>query len=405
MGPMSAGPRPPNAEPVARERALDPRTGLPVVRYVGPYAPTLRPGAPAPAGAWRLLACTEREGRWFVEAEMAAAARPLAEVAATVDDDDVAELLDVLDDAARLGVAHGGLTVERLWRHGPSVRVEGYGVGWGPHASVEADRAAVAGALLDLPGTAITAPVRTQLAQLAGRGAGATTIAPAATGAGTGAAAGAAADAAADAASHAAPGPVPQRPASDASAPTTPARHPAEADTGADAPAPRTAATFVKGPPPGATVRTGDTPTARLHARAVDAVARAQASVDGRRRLLLGGLLVSAVVVFASLSVGLQRRPQAAASAAGTAVAYVVDVRVEPPGLPPARLVVLESPPGSRLEVGTVIGSVPRKVPLDRAGTWRFEARFLDRRSAPATLVLPRDHVLVLVFPEPTAAP
>jgi hypothetical protein len=49
---------------------------------------------------------------------------------------------------------------------------------------------------------------------------------------------------------------------------------------------------------------------------------------------------------------------------------------------------------------------VPRRVPLDRAGTWRFEARFLDRRSEPASLELPRDHSLVLVFPDPaTAAP
>ncbi len=359
MGPMSAGPRPPNADPVARERALDPRTGLPVVRYVGPYPPTLRPGAPAPVGAWRVLASESRDGRWVVELETAASARPLAEVAASVDDGDVEELLDVLEDAERLGVAHGGLTIDRLWRHGASVRVEGYGVGWAPEASVDADRAAIARALLDLPGTSITAPIRTHLEELAG-----------------------------SPASGDAPRPASPTPALDAAPPA----------------APRVAATFVKGPPPGATVRPGDTPLAPLHERAARAVARAQASAEGRRRLALGATLVFAVVVLASLSVALQRRPQPAAAVADGAVAYVVDVRIEPAGLPPARLVVLESPPGSRLVAGTVVGSVPRRVPLDRAGTWRFEARFLDRRSEPATLELPGDRSLVLVFPDPTTA-
>ncbi|MFN2322811.1 MAG: hypothetical protein ABR510_07620, partial [Trueperaceae bacterium] len=178
--------------------------------------------------------------------------------------------------------------------------------------------------------------------------------------------------------------------------PTSPAPAPEEAPPAA----PRAAATFVKGPPPGATVRPGDTPLAPLHERAARAVARAQASAEGRRRLALGAILVVAVVVLASLSVALQRRPQPVATVAGSAVAFVVDVRIEPAGLPPARLVVLESPPGSRL----VVGSVPRRVPLDRAGTWRFEARFLDRRSEAATLELPGDRSLVLVFPEPTTA-
>ncbi len=361
MGAMSAGPRPPNADPVAREPALDPRTGLPVVRYVGPHPPTLNPGAPAPTGAWRVLAAEARDGRWFVELETAASARPLAEVAASVDDGDVEELLEVLEDAARLGVAHGGLTIDRLWRHGPSVRIEGFGVGWAPEASVEADRAALARALLDLPGTAITAPIRAHLAELA----------------------------------H---DPAPTSPASASPADPTPALDPAPET------APRVAATFVKGPPPGARVRPGDTPMAPLHERAARAVARAQASAEGRRRLALGATLVFAVVVLASLSVALQRRPQPVAAVAESAVAYVVDVRIEPAGLPPARLVVLESPPGSRLVAGTVVGSVPRRVPLDRAGTWRFEARFLDRRSEPATLELPGTQTLVLVFPDPTTA-
>jgi len=236
MGPMSAGPRPPNDDPVARERALDPRTGLPVVRYVGPHPPTLRPGAPAPVGAWRVLVAEERDGRWFVELETAASARPLAEVATSVDDGDVEDLLEVLEDAARLGVAHGGLTIDRLWRHGPSVRVEGYGVGWDLDASVDADRAAVARALLDLPGTAITAPVRTRLMELAGSASpeGASAVnppvvnppamtPPAVTPAATNA-----------------PGP--------AARPTTPIPGLDDAPTTA----PPVAATFVKGPPPGA---------------------------------------------------------------------------------------------------------------------------------------------------------
>jgi hypothetical protein len=66
-------------------------------------------------------------------------------------------------------------------------------------------------------------------------------------------------------------------------------------------------------------------------------------------------------------------------------VGHVVDVRIDPAGLPPVSLVVVESPPGSRLPPGTVVGSVPSKVLLDRDGVWRFEARFGGTSSTPSS--------------------
>lgn len=423
-GRVSAPTRPPHAPTVARERAVDPRTGLPVVRFVGPHAPTLQPGAPAPAGAWRVLHVQEREGTWTVELETSATARPLAEVAATVDDDDVDEVIAVLEDAERLGVIHGALALERFWRHGVGVRIEGFGVGWGVPDDPTSDRAAAARALLDLPGTAISAVGRARLATWAGvaatpvaaeQAAAAAEAAAPETAAPEAAAQEAAAPetsppvATADPTPPRAPVSPPMRTAEARPTPTadTPPSHDARAPrppTSAAAPDPLPVpATFVKAPPPGARVRPGGSPLGGLPSRAAAAVARAGATPDGRRRLRLGAALLVGVALLATLSVALQRRPAVAVPSSG-ATAYVVDVQVSPGGLPPARLVVLSSPPGSRLTPGTVVGSVPRMVQLDREGTWRFEARFLERRSEPATLRLPEERTLVLVFPEPEPA-
>jgi hypothetical protein len=383
MGPMSRDPRPPTPEPVARERTVDPTTGLPVIRYRGPHPPTLEPGAPRPRGAWRVLR-TRRDGdAWVVDLETSTSARGFPDLRGAVDDDAADAVLATLEDAERLGLAHGALTAERLWRQGDRVWVEGFGVGWRPDANPEADRRDVARALLELEGTTLSRAMRDRLAALAGA---------------------------------ATPAPVPEGPndAPDA-APDEPSAVPPLPDpaVATEPPAARASApaTFVKGPPPGAKVRPGDTPWPARRAHAAGAGPDAGGDPARRRRLGLFALLIVAVAVLATLSVALQRRP-AGPTAPLAVAAYVVDVRIEPAGLPPARLVVLESPAGSRLTPGTVVGSVPRMIQLDREGTWRFEARFLERRSAPAELELSaerrraEDRTLVLVFPDPpTAAP
>jgi hypothetical protein len=96
-----------------------------------------------------------------------------------------------------------------------------------------------------------------------------------------------------------------------------------------------------------------------------------------------------------------------AASFVSRVVGHVVDVRIDPAGLPPVSLVVVESPPGSRLPPGMVVGSVPSKVLLDRDGVWRFQARFGGTSSQVVVLVAPEQQVLVVPFPSasPAAAP
>lgn len=85
------------------------------------------------------------------------------------------------------------------------------------------------------------------------------------------------------------------------------------------------------------------------------------------------------------------------------AVNYIVDVHVSPSGLPPVTLVVVTSPPGSSTPAGTILGNAPRKVLLDREGDWVLRGEFQDRRSEPATLHLPDERQVTIVFPDTTS--
>jgi hypothetical protein len=78
--------------------------------------------------------------------------------------------------------------------------------------------------------------------------------------------------------------------------------------------------------------------------------------------------------------------------------AIVLDVAVRPAGHPPAALVVVAAPPGSRHAPGTVLGSVPNRVLIDRAGEWRFVAHFADRSSAVVAANLPARGAVTLDF-------
>jgi len=117
-----------------------------------------------------------------------------------------------------------------------------------------------------------------------------------------------------------------------------------------------------------------------------------------RRHVLLAIALALSAATWALLASWSQQRPAAPTLVVRT-VGHVVDVRIEPAGMPPVSLHVVESPPGSRLPPGALVGSVPSKVLLDRTGVWRFEARFGDRRSPIVALVVPNDPDLTLPFP------
>src|SRR6056297_3408765 len=88
MARMTDGAGPSNAESpaVSRDRVVDPLTGLPVLRYRGAIAPTLRPGAPTPAGAWRLLRADRSGPTWVVDLETAGTATSFAEAPELADD-------------------------------------------------------------------------------------------------------------------------------------------------------------------------------------------------------------------------------------------------------------------------------------------------------------------------------
>lgn len=84
---------------------------------------------------------------------------------------------------------------------------------------------------------------------------------------------------------------------------------------------------------------------------------------------------------------------------------HTIDVSVTPTNLPPVSLVVDQSPPGSTYRPGTVMGSVPRRVPFDVAGTWVVHAEFRDRVTESVTLVVPDVSAITLVFPPLTTTP
>lgn len=84
-------------------------------------------------------------------------------------------------------------------------------------------------------------------------------------------------------------------------------------------------------------------------------------------------------------------------------VTYVIDVLVEPSDLPPVNLYVLQSPEASGLRPNTILGTAPRRMALDAAGTWVFEGRFQGRTSEPVTINIPEDRasaVTIVIPPE-----
>jgi hypothetical protein len=547
---------------VAREARHDPLTGLPLLRYRFAGAPTLRPGDPAPDGAWRVLRVESRDGTTVLDLEMQAGATPAADQPATVDDDAAEAVLATLADAAALGVAHGDLGVHRLWRRGPRTWIEGYGVPWRDGASPSDDARSMAASLLSTPGTRLGASLRRRLeavrdapatvsgsvgteqgdvsltptiegatperrpaakkekpkratpsgtkpkrskpaskARPAMEASPATVAAVEATVAAVEAPAPAVAAGSDPAPVGADPGmdvpeptvaapkavapapepptpeppapepaapeppapepvppapmpepaaPEPPAPEAPASAPEPPAPEPAAPEPAPPAPTakpvsptakpvsptpkpvrPTPAVRLVQGPPPGSVLRSGAVgASARLAhaARSGMAAARglldtgrrglglpvgpgrrsrgdgaAPTSRDVRRRAVLGVALALSASAWLALATLAQPRPVEPVLVSRV-VGHVVEVAIEPGGLPPVSLVVVESPPGSRLAPGSVVGSVPSKVLLDRDGVWRFQARFGGKVSPTVALVTPGEARIVVPFPSETPA-
>lgn len=354
---------------VEQERVTDPVTGLPVMRYRFAGPPTLRPGMAAPSGAWRVLRVDERDGRTTLDLETDAGAEPLDAHPSAVDDAVVEAAVATLRRARACGAVHGDLGPRRLWRRGPQVWVEGYGVRWRDGADAARDARDLAAGLLRLPGTRLSAAGRARLNAILDSG---------------------------DVDAVAAPPPaLGGEVAADPTAATG-----APPDPTADA----TAVRVVRGPPPGSLVRPGGTGAIALVARVApqwwSGAPPTGLRPEVRLRLAIALLIASATWVGLA-SWGGRAVPSGRPSAAVTG--HVVDVTVVPPGQPPVGLVVVASPPGSSLAVGSVIASVPGKVWLDLAGRWRFEARFGERRSPPVELVVPFERALQLAFPTPAA--
>jgi hypothetical protein len=169
---------------------------------------------------------------------------------------------------------------------------------------------------------------------------------------------------------------------------------------------------FVKDLPPGSTYRTGSTrqpvPQPAAQAQPPQHSAGTGLRRGNRRRLFMITALLILSAVFAGLA--LFARGSTAwnqpAAAVGPPVTYIIDVQVDPPNLPPVTLPVLQSPQGSAFKPGTIVGTAPRKIALDRPGNWVFEGRFQELRSAPAAISIPeeKNRTVVIRIPVPDAA-
>lgn len=164
--------------------------------------------------------------------------------------------------------------------------------------------------------------------------------------------------------------------------------------------APPKPAGFVRELPPGATYRAGN-----LDAAAPAAPIRLdrREEVEAPRRSWRAPLFLLAVLVVAAALLALvfvNRDVHVPTPVSRGAVNYLVDVQVAPAGLPPVTLTVVSSPAGSSTPAGTILGNAPRKVLLDRPGEWVLRGSLQGRQSEPATLRLPEERAITVVFPD-----
>jgi hypothetical protein len=398
---------------------IDSVTGLPVLIYKFEGSPLAEPGRLASEGVPAILWSAGENGNGRLVAALAPGWRrrrpgdgPLRP----------AELLDAslaLRDAAATGLSHGDLKPERLLLSGARLQVEGFGVPWrpepGPFTAPDAeDQATAAGdvwalaAIVRAVGTTVrddTVSAVLDLCLAADPGARPT----------------------AEELYLALERLVPEAESAPAAESAPPSRHPAPSGTGAAAPA----SAREVGTAPVASVNSGssegsvapdtsasagepDRPAEGNRVNWVDSGAKsgvgngannggaANDGGDGRRRLTLLAVLITAVVVLALLAV---YGPRGGGPAVGReATVYVVEVFVAPDDLPPVTIHLLSSPSGSSLARGDRLGTAPRHLALDRAGTWVFQGSLQERRSEPVEISVPEQRSLTLTIPAAAGA-
>ena len=423
---------------------VDPLTGLPVLIYRFPARPTLAvgdldseniPGVLASAydGEGRLVVAYSREytplkGPLPIDTLM-----PLALGSARA-----------LLDAAEAGVVHGDIRPERFLVAGHDLLLEGYGVVWDapsePYRAPElgdgppspaGDVYAWAGALRDALGDGISErleqlfthclsenPEDRPSAEAIHRGLElqVESLARAAV-----ASVAAYAGGDADSPSSSLPSPPANSPqASEDTEPIliqtgsgTPSTQPGSpavyerADEGAGeavsekpARADKGEEVFVRDLPPGGVYRAGSEEGARPPApfEPPPDIILEDERRGGRRLILLVALLVGAALLAVLAFLG--RDTGVAGPRSAAAPTYALSVSVEPRNIANAVLLAIASPDGSSLRTGDEIAYVPGRASLDAAGEWRLQARYQDRLSAPASVRVPEENSVTLVFPE-----
>jgi hypothetical protein len=445
--------------PVKTYQGLDPLTGLPVLLYTFPGKPLLGIGDLVSDNIPGILASSYDGKEGLLVVAYSREYQPLLE---PLQADDVLPLLldsaRALRDAAEAGVVHGDLRPERFLRAGQHHLIEGYGVRWipqrssysppepspsyagdvfswaksllflcGPHLPAEAGKLLsrclgepearpLAGELyqaiaaLPPPKVAIPATIPTTTPTTAfdrfdielslGDDLLATPFSQP---------------------------PVVAHPQPSEREPLAPARPDRpELRTAGDFPSAEPllrkkaqepeAPGFVKMPPPGATYRTvsGDgRPAAPIsafskHLRSFSPSARKplEAPIDlGQRertyrRLVLLVLLLILATGLALLAFWRQGFGNALGPGGNPVVRFIVTVGVVP-DLQQVRLVVVESPPGSRLRPGNEVATVPGPAVLDQAGLWRLQARFQNLTSEVVVVRVPDERAITITLREP----
>ncbi len=438
------------AHGVVTYRGVDPITGLDVLIYDFPGAPTMAAGPAVSEHVLKVLHSdvTEIDGekRGSLVVAYPSGATLLAPGESAVDDKFVLRALEGLRDAQARGLVHGDLTQSRLLYSYGEVAIEGYGVPWhvvkGIEAKPHADVVSLAKALLALAGSDLSGEVAAAL-----RAAASSSTSPPMTGdrlygivkrlAGGAVKVPASgftdltlptvpvrrAPAAAQVEERADQQVTrpPDGPPASAATSRSPAREPARksapqptpldpepitlvSDPGLTPPnqmSPRDSSPgFVKALPPGATYRHGNLDEgprpAPIRMDGQEILGRASRRAWRGPALLLLMLLVAGFAAYlALLNQNAQEDPLT-----GAFESYLVDVSVMPANLPPVQLVVDQSPPGSNNRPGTVMAAVPRSVTFDAAGRWVVHGRFQGRETAPVTIEVPRDTAITLTFPE-----
>lgn len=157
-------------------RGVDPLTGLDVLIYDFPGAPTAAAGSVSSDHLLPILAAEQAGGTGSVVSALPFGASLVAPGERVVDDRFVLQAMTALRDAHSLGLFHGDLSTSRLLYAGSHVHVEGYGVPWaGPEAptgeqALHHDLQAMVRALLELAGDTLSSEVSAALKGAAAKG-------------------------------------------------------------------------------------------------------------------------------------------------------------------------------------------------------------------------------------------